>query len=42
VIARCHFTGQTPSLSMDLLRDALENLVVDTVIPLKPGSNGSD
>jgi hypothetical protein len=38
VVARCHFVGQTPMLTLELLCEALQNLVVDTVVPLKaPG-----
>jgi len=35
VVARCHFVGETPSLSLELLCEALQNLVVDTVVPIK-------
>jgi hypothetical protein len=35
VIARCHFAGQAPVLTLELLCEALQNLVVDTVVPLK-------
>jgi hypothetical protein len=38
VVARCHFAGQTPALTLELLCEALQNLVVDTVVPLKGGA----
>jgi hypothetical protein len=36
VVARCHFAGQAPVLTLELLCEALQNLVVDTVVP--PGA----
>jgi predicted ATPase with chaperone activity len=38
VVARCHFAGETPALTLELLCEALQNLVVDTVVPLKGGT----
>jgi len=35
VIARCHFAGQAPAVTLELLHEALQNLVVDTVVPLR-------
>jgi len=35
VVARCHFVGAPPLLTLELLCEALQNLVVDTVVPLK-------
>jgi hypothetical protein len=40
VVARCHFAGQPPRLTLELLCEALQNLVVDTVVPLKGGAEG--
>jgi hypothetical protein len=40
VVARCHFAGQTPALTLELLCEALQNLVVDTVVPLKGSPQG--
>src|SRR5262245_25672797 len=37
VVGRCHFAGETPALTLELLCEALQNLVVDTVVPLKGG-----
>jgi hypothetical protein len=35
IIARCHFAAQTPVVTLELLREALQNLVVENVVPLK-------
>jgi hypothetical protein len=35
VIARCHFAGEQPRLTLELLCEALQNLVVENVVPLK-------
>jgi hypothetical protein len=35
VIARCHFADEPPRLTLELLCEALQNLVVETVVPLK-------
>ncbi len=37
VIARCNFMGERPVLTLELLCEALQNLVVDTVVPVKGG-----
>jgi hypothetical protein len=37
VVARCHFAGEAPRLTLELLCEALQNLVVETVVPLKNG-----
>jgi hypothetical protein len=42
VVARCNFVGDTPLLTLELLCEALQNLVVDTVVPLKaPGESAA-
>jgi hypothetical protein len=38
VVARCHFAGQAPVLTLELLCEALQNLVVDTVVPVRAGA----
>ena len=39
VVARCNFVGETPTLTLELLCEALQNLVVDAVVPLKAGGD---
>lgn len=38
VVARCNFAAEPPRLTLELLCEALQNLVVDTVVPLKAAS----
>ncbi|HZO09797.1 MAG TPA: hypothetical protein VFC77_10465, partial [Myxococcota bacterium] len=41
VIARCHFASESPRLTLELLCEALQNLVVEMVVPLK-GDDAAD
>jgi hypothetical protein len=42
VVARCNFVGETPLLTLELLCEARQNLVVDTVVPITaPGDNAA-
>lgn len=41
VIARCHFAGEQPRLTLELLCEALQNLVVETIVPLRDGGTST-
>src|SRR5215468_4873566 len=41
VIARCHFASEQPRLTLEMLCEALQNLVVETVVPLKGDADPS-